>query len=126
MLLFRNAKTGDIAVGAENKVEQCHYAAVITRVEDDLANELTGGWKVMEVCLLLYLLRRCQYSYFVLDGSQICSGIFVVPIVLASGWTGHCAQFAIPTRHIPHSQSHPIHYSSCFACRHVPVSLIDV
>lgn len=63
MLLFRNAKTGDIAVGAENKVEQCHYAAVITRVEDDLANELTGGWKVMEVCLLLYLLRRCQYSH---------------------------------------------------------------
>jgi Tim44-like domain len=49
MLLFRNALTREIVVGAENKVEQCHYAAVITRVEDDLANELTGGWKVMEV-----------------------------------------------------------------------------
>jgi import inner membrane translocase subunit TIM44 len=51
MLLFRNAKTREIVVGAENKVEQCHYAAVITRVEEDLANELTGGWKVMEVGL---------------------------------------------------------------------------
>jgi hypothetical protein len=49
-------------------------------------------------------------TYFVLDGSQIRSGIFVVPIVLASGWTGHCAQFAIPTRQIPHSQSHPWQY----------------
>ncbi|KIM90539.1 hypothetical protein PILCRDRAFT_812290 [Piloderma croceum F 1598] len=49
MLLFRNALTREIVVGAENKVEQCHYAAVITRVEDDLANELTGGWKVMEM-----------------------------------------------------------------------------
>lgn len=50
MLLFRNAKTREIMVGAEDKVEQCQYVAVISRVEDDLANELTGGWKVMEVC----------------------------------------------------------------------------
>jgi len=49
MLLFRNAKTREIVVGAEDKVEQCHYAAVLTRVEEDLANELTGGWKVMEM-----------------------------------------------------------------------------
>jgi import inner membrane translocase subunit TIM44 len=55
MLLFRNAMTREIVVGAENKVEQCHYAAVITRVEDDLANELTGGWKVMEVHVLFAL-----------------------------------------------------------------------
>lgn len=51
MLLFRNAKTRDIVVGAEDKVEQCHYVAVISRVEEDLDNELTGGWKVMEVRL---------------------------------------------------------------------------
>lgn len=49
MLLFRNAKTREVVVGAEDKVEQCQYAAVITRLEDDLGNELTGGWKVMEV-----------------------------------------------------------------------------
>lgn len=49
MLLFRNVKSGEIAVGAEDKVEQCHYAAVITRIEDELDNELTGGWKVIEM-----------------------------------------------------------------------------
>ncbi|KAI0331468.1 mitochondria import inner membrane translocase TIM44 subunit [Cubamyces sp. BRFM 1775] len=49
MLLFRNAKTGEIVVGAEDRVEQCHYAAVITRVEEELDNELTGGWKVVEM-----------------------------------------------------------------------------
>jgi hypothetical protein len=60
MLLFRNAKTREIVVGAEDKVEQCQYAAVITRVEEDLANELTGGWKVIEVCSLD--LVHCKFS----------------------------------------------------------------
>ena len=50
MLLFRNVKTREIIVGAEDKVDQCHYAAVITRAEEELDNELTGGWKVVEVC----------------------------------------------------------------------------
>lgn len=36
-------------VGAENKVEQVQYAAVMTRIEGDLDNELTGGWKFLEV-----------------------------------------------------------------------------
>ncbi len=49
MLLFRNPKTGEIVVGAEDRVEQCHYAAVITRLEEELDNELTGGWKIIEV-----------------------------------------------------------------------------
>ncbi|KAI0793942.1 mitochondria import inner membrane translocase TIM44 subunit [Fomes fomentarius] len=49
VLLFRNVKTGEIAVGAEDRVEQCHYAAVITRVEEELDNELTGGWKIVEM-----------------------------------------------------------------------------
>lgn len=53
VLLFRNAKTGEIVVGAENKVEQCTYVAAITRVPEDLSNEITGGWKVIEVCLTL-------------------------------------------------------------------------
>lgn len=48
--MFRNAKTGEISVGADNKVEQCTYIAAITRVEEELTNELTGGWKVIEVC----------------------------------------------------------------------------
>ncbi|EJD47973.1 import inner membrane translocase subunit tim44 [Auricularia subglabra TFB-10046 SS5] len=59
VLLFRKAKTGEIAVGAEGKVEQCMYAAVFTRSteEADLANELTGGWKVVEMA------RRSARNY---------------------------------------------------------------
>ena len=48
MMLFRNALTREIVVGAENKVEQCTYVAAITRVPEELDNELTGGWKVVE------------------------------------------------------------------------------
>ncbi|EPT01044.1 hypothetical protein FOMPIDRAFT_1121152 [Fomitopsis schrenkii] len=57
MLIFRNAKTSEIMVGAENKVEQCHYAAVVTRVEDELDSELTGGWKIVEMA------RRSARAY---------------------------------------------------------------
>lgn len=49
VLLFRNAKTGEAMVGADNKVEQCTYVAAITRIPEDLGNEVTGGWKVIEV-----------------------------------------------------------------------------
>jgi len=49
VLLFRNAKTREIVVGSETKVEQCTYVAVITRVEEELNNELTGGWKIVEM-----------------------------------------------------------------------------
>ena len=49
VLLFRDHKTRDVVIGAEDRVEQCNYAAVVTRVEGELENELTGGWKVVEV-----------------------------------------------------------------------------
>jgi import inner membrane translocase subunit TIM44 len=49
LLLFRNAKSGEVVVGSENDVEQCRYAMVLTRVEGELDNELTGGWKVVEM-----------------------------------------------------------------------------
>ncbi|WVQ81631.1 hypothetical protein IAT38_003755 [Cryptococcus sp. DSM 104549] len=48
-LLFRSAKTGEAIVGSENDVEQCRYAMVLTRLETELDNELTGGWKVVEM-----------------------------------------------------------------------------
>lgn len=51
ILLFRNAKTREVVVGAEDRVEQCTYAAVITRIEEELSDELTGGWKVIEVSI---------------------------------------------------------------------------
>ena len=36
-------------VGSENSVDMCRYAIVVTRTEEGLDNELTGGWKVIEV-----------------------------------------------------------------------------
>ncbi|KAH9011063.1 hypothetical protein EDB85DRAFT_1871012, partial [Lactarius pseudohatsudake] len=55
VLLFRDRKTREVVVGAEDRVEQCNYAAVVTCVEEDLENELTGGWKVIEVRFFLLL-----------------------------------------------------------------------
>ncbi|KAF9062223.1 hypothetical protein BDP27DRAFT_1336914 [Rhodocollybia butyracea] len=57
VLLFRNAKTGEVVVGSENRVEQCIYVAVITRVEEELDDPLTGGWKVVEMA------RRSARAY---------------------------------------------------------------
>ncbi|KAJ3852932.1 mitochondria import inner membrane translocase TIM44 subunit [Lentinula lateritia] len=57
VLLFRNAKTKEVMVGAEDRVEQCIYVAVVTRVEEELGNELTGGWKVIEMA------RRSARAY---------------------------------------------------------------
>ncbi|KAL1410926.1 protein translocase subunit [Vanrija albida] len=57
VLLFKNAKTGENVVGDENAVEQCRYAMVLTRVESEIDNELTNGWKVVEMA------RRGQKSF---------------------------------------------------------------
>ncbi|KIK55325.1 hypothetical protein GYMLUDRAFT_175792 [Collybiopsis luxurians FD-317 M1] len=57
ILLFRNAKTKEVVVGSEDRVEQCMYVAVLTRVEEELGNELTGGWKVIEMA------RRSSRAY---------------------------------------------------------------
>lgn len=64
ILLFRNAKTGEVAVGAEDKVEQCTYVAAITRVEEELDNELTGGWKIIEVCACISSLSWTSHLFF--------------------------------------------------------------
>jgi len=57
VLCFKNAKSGEVIVGAEDRVEQCHYAAVITRIEDEIENELTAGWKIIEMA------RRSARAY---------------------------------------------------------------
>lgn len=49
ILLFRSAKTGEAVVGDENAVEACRYAMVLTRLPAEIDNELTGGWKVVEM-----------------------------------------------------------------------------
>lgn len=49
MITFRDPKTGEIAVGDENRIEQCGYVAVMTRIEEELENEETGGWKIIDM-----------------------------------------------------------------------------
>ena len=78
MLIFRNAKTGEIVVGAEDRVEQCHYAAVVTRLEEELDNELTGGWKVVEVSRLFRAIRPIANDFAFTDGSEISAPVPVV------------------------------------------------
>lgn len=75
VLLFRNAKTREIVVGAEDRVEQCTYFAAVTRIEEELNNELTGGWKVIEVCPILYF--SASHLSPVIDGAAECEGIFI-------------------------------------------------
>lgn len=67
VLLFRDRKTRDVVIGAEDRVEQCNYAAVVTRVEEELENELTGGWKVIEVRIIF---RRARMGLMVMSGSR--------------------------------------------------------
>ncbi|KAJ7052443.1 mitochondria import inner membrane translocase TIM44 subunit [Mycena amicta] len=57
VLLFRNAVTREVVDGAEDKVEQCIYVAAVTRLEEEIHNELTGGWKVIEMA------RRSARAY---------------------------------------------------------------
>jgi len=57
VLIFRDPKTKEIVVGQEDRVEQCTYGAVITRIPEEIDNELTGGWKVVEMA------RRAARAY---------------------------------------------------------------
>lgn len=89
MLIFRNSKTREVVIGAENKVDQCHYAAVITRAEEELDNELTGGWKIVEVrCFLrpLILERHTNFCIRWPDGRLVhtCNLIRVVLVAYKS------------------------------------------
>lgn len=48
---FRNAITKEIGAGSPTEVVNVNYAVVIGRVEEELDDEITGGWKVLEVSL---------------------------------------------------------------------------
>jgi mitochondrial import inner membrane translocase subunit TIM44 len=65
VLLFQNAKTGQIVVGKEDRVEQCMYAAVITRIEEELDDELIGGWKVVNVDVFCFIPSRPRLNRYV-------------------------------------------------------------
>jgi mitochondrial import inner membrane translocase subunit TIM44 len=68
VLLFRDRKTREVLVGAENRVEQCNYAAVVTRVEEELENELTGGWKVIEASI--FFDSSCEMGLMMVSESR--------------------------------------------------------
>ncbi|PWN54321.1 Tim44-domain-containing protein [Violaceomyces palustris] len=57
LMYFKDAKTGEIKAGNNENADLCMYAMVLTRVEEELDNEITGGWKVVE------LARRGQAAY---------------------------------------------------------------
>lgn len=72
MLLFWNAKTREAIIGSEQNIEQCHYAAVITRAQEELDNELTGGWKVIEVCAISSMILMFHLLCCVLTDDFLC------------------------------------------------------
>lgn len=49
LLYFKDAKTGEVKAGREDQADLCRYAVVLTRDEKTLGNEVTGGWKIMEL-----------------------------------------------------------------------------
>ncbi|KAI8143991.1 hypothetical protein BJV82DRAFT_557765 [Fennellomyces sp. T-0311] len=49
IILFRNAKSGEIAYGKEDHIEQVTYACVLTKEPEDLQNPVTGGWRIIDM-----------------------------------------------------------------------------
>lgn len=46
---WKSVKTGEVKVGDANSVKRSRYVFALTMVESELENEITGGWKVVEV-----------------------------------------------------------------------------
>ena len=57
LMYFKDAKTGNILAGRDDQADLCRYAMVLTRLEEEMDNEITGGWKVVE------LARRGQAAF---------------------------------------------------------------
>lgn len=47
--VFRDIKTGNLAAGMEDKVQQVTYAIGITRLPEEIANAETAGWRLIEL-----------------------------------------------------------------------------
>lgn len=47
--VYRNAKTGKLAAGMEDKVSLVTYAIGITRIPEDVNNPETRGWRLIEM-----------------------------------------------------------------------------
>lgn len=46
--LYRKIKTGEIAAGTEDHIQLSTYAMVFTRVPEEMDNNVTEGWKIIE------------------------------------------------------------------------------
>ncbi|CDR88852.1 related to TIM44-mitochondrial inner membrane import receptor subunit [Sporisorium scitamineum] len=57
LMFFKDPKTGEVKAGSDSQPDVCRYAMVLTRVEEEMDNQVTGGWKVVE------LARRGQAAY---------------------------------------------------------------
>ena len=47
--VYRNAKSGELAAGMEDKVQQVTYAIGVTRTPEDVNNQETRGWRLIEL-----------------------------------------------------------------------------
>lgn len=47
--VYKNAKTGDLAAGMDDKVQQVTYAIGVTRIPEDVNNPETRGWRLIEL-----------------------------------------------------------------------------
>ncbi|ORY09098.1 hypothetical protein BCR34DRAFT_487886 [Clohesyomyces aquaticus] len=47
--VYRNAKSGDLAAGMDDKVQQVTYAIGVTRIPEDVNNPETRGWRLIEL-----------------------------------------------------------------------------
>ncbi|CAN6674877.1 mitochondrial import inner membrane translocase subunit Tim44p [Trichomonascus vanleenenianus] len=47
--MYKNVKTGEIAAGMEDHIQQSTYAMVLTRIPEEMENEETNGWKILEL-----------------------------------------------------------------------------
>jgi import inner membrane translocase subunit TIM44 len=46
---YKNVKTGDLAAGMDDKVQQVTYAIGVTRIPEDVSNPETRGWRLIEL-----------------------------------------------------------------------------
>jgi import inner membrane translocase subunit TIM44 len=47
--VYRNIKSGELAAGVEDKVQQVTYAIGVTRLPEDVGNQETRGWRLIEL-----------------------------------------------------------------------------
>jgi import inner membrane translocase subunit TIM44 len=47
--VYRNAKSGKLASGMDDKVQQVTYAIGVTRIPEDVNNPETRGWRLIEL-----------------------------------------------------------------------------